>query len=163
MQTQPVLFPEFEQRLGAPLCACAFSPVVIAEAPEAIRDLPGAELEEKIVKAKAVLKWVMARFRTAFSTSFGKDSSATLGIALAAAAELVREGVVVQPFVVLTADTLVEKAQDVSKLRQCLTEKLQELQEGNFQPAWNEIKSLGNVYDIPKFGGSQSGATKGKK
>ncbi len=108
MQTQPVLFPEFEQRLGAPLCAGTFSPVVIAEAADEIRDLPDGELEEKIVKAKAVLKWVMARFRTAFSTSFGKDSSATLGIALAAAAELVREGAVVQPFVVLTADTLVE-------------------------------------------------------
>jgi 3'-phosphoadenosine 5'-phosphosulfate sulfotransferase (PAPS reductase)/FAD synthetase len=108
MQAHPSLFPEFELSIGAPLCAGVFSPSVIAEAPEAIRGLPDADLEEKIVKAKAVLKWVMARFRTAFSTSFGKDSSATLGIALAAAAELVREGAVVQPFVVLTADTLVE-------------------------------------------------------
>lgn len=48
MQAQPALFPEFELRLGAPLCAGPFSPVVIAEAPEAIRDLPDAELEEKM-------------------------------------------------------------------------------------------------------------------
>ena len=42
-------------------------------------------------------------------------------------------------------------------------EKLQELQEGNYQPAWNEIKNLSNVYDVPKFGGSQTVAGKGKK
>ena len=67
------------------------------------------------------------------------------------------------PNVLFTRPFKGEKAQDVSKLRQCLAEKLQELQEGNFQPAWNEIKTLGNVYDVPKFGGSQAVASKGKK
>ena len=86
MQAQPVLFPEFEQRLGEPHTATGFSPVVLEEAPAEILALPDRELEEKIAKAKAVLKWAMTRFKTAFSTSFGKDSSCTLGLALSVAA-----------------------------------------------------------------------------
>ena len=108
MQAQPVLFPEFEQRLGEPHTATGFSPVVLEEAPAEILALPDRELEEKIAKAKAVLKWAMTRFKTAFSTSFGKDSSCTLGLALSVAAELVEKGKSVKPFVVLTADTRVE-------------------------------------------------------
>lgn len=67
------------------------------------------------------------------------------------------------PNVLFTRPFKGEKSQDVSKLRQCLTEKLQELQEGNYQPAWNEIKILGNTYDIPKFGGVQTVAGRGRK
>ncbi len=67
------------------------------------------------------------------------------------------------PNVLFTRPFKGDKAQEVAKLRQCLTEKLQDLQEGNYQPAWNEIKSLSNTYDVPKFGGSQASAAKGKK
>jgi 3'-phosphoadenosine 5'-phosphosulfate sulfotransferase (PAPS reductase)/FAD synthetase len=83
----------------------------MAEAPAAIRAMPEANIDEKIAKAKAVLKWLMANHRTAYSTSFGKDSSATLGLAMAAAAELSREGVTIQPFVVMTANTKCENPQ----------------------------------------------------
>lgn len=85
-----------------------FEPVEIADVPDDIRSMPESEIGEKIAKVKAVLKWLMTTYRTAFSTSFGKDSSATLGLAMAAAAELVAEQRMVQPFVVLTADTGVE-------------------------------------------------------
>ena len=40
MQAQPVLFPEFEQRLGEPHTATGFSPVVLEEAPAEILALP---------------------------------------------------------------------------------------------------------------------------
>lgn len=105
MQAQPVLFPEFEQRLGEPDATTSFTPVVLEEAPAEILALPDRELEEKIVKAKAVLKWAMTRFKLSISSSFGKDSSCTLGLALSVAAELVGEGEDVKPFVVLSADT----------------------------------------------------------
>ena len=105
MQAQPVLFPEFEQRLGELDATTGFTPVVLEEAPAEILALPDRELEEKIVKAKAVLKWAMTRFKLSISSSFGKDSSCTLGLALSVAAELVGEGEDVKPFVVLSADT----------------------------------------------------------
>lgn len=109
MQAQAVLFPEFEQQLGTPnFAGGSFTPVVLGEAPADVCALPAGSIEEKIAKAKAVLKWVLTTYRTAWSTSFGKDSSTTLGLAMAAAADLVREGRQVQPFVVLTADTGVE-------------------------------------------------------
>lgn len=107
MQVQAVLFPEFQQR-SEPNSAGSFSPIVLDEAPPSLRAMPDGEIKEKIAKAKAILKWLMGSYRTAFSTSFGKDSSTTLGLALAAAAELVREGRIVQPFVVMTCDTKVE-------------------------------------------------------
>lgn len=107
MLTQTVLFPELERHQSR----CngeEFSPMVIAEAPEAVRQMPTTTIEEKIAKAKAVLKWVMSRYTTAYSTSHGKDSSTTVGLALSAAAEMVRDGIPVKPFVILTADTGVE-------------------------------------------------------
>ncbi|MEJ6003714.1 hypothetical protein [Paucibacter soli] len=44
-----------------------------------------------------------------------------------------------------------EKAAEVGKVKACVTAKLQELQEGSFEPGWNEIKDPGNTYDVPKF------------
>lgn len=85
-----------------------FEPVKIADAPDHVRSMPESEIGEKIAKAKAVLKWLMTTYPTSWSVSYGKDSSATLGLAMAAAAELVREQRTVQTFVVLTADTGVE-------------------------------------------------------
>lgn len=96
MQQQAILFPEFQAALERQ-AGDEFAPVVIAEAPAELRAMPEGEFEEKIAKAKAILKWLMSTYRTAFSTSFGKDSSTTLGLAMAAAAELVREGRPVQP------------------------------------------------------------------
>lgn len=154
MQIQPALFPEFEQRLGAPLCVEGFSPVVIAEAPEEILRMPAAELEEKIAKAKAVLKWVMSRYRTSLSTSFGKDSSCTLGLALAVAAELVREGRAVQPFVVLTADTLVENP-SVHALAQREMAKVKAWIERYNLPATTRVArpNLSSQFAVAVFGG----------
>lgn len=86
----------------------AFEPVEIADAPDEIRSMPENEIGEKIAKAKAVMKWIMTTYRTSFSVSYGKDSSTTLGLAMAAAAELMKEQRIVQPFVVVSADTVVE-------------------------------------------------------
>lgn len=108
MPVQAFLFPEFQTRLIGLQSVDNFSPIAIAEAPENLRAMPEDEIEEKIAKAKAILKWLMNNYRTCFSTSYGKDSSCTLGLALAAAAELVRDGLPVQPFVVLTCDTKVD-------------------------------------------------------
>jgi hypothetical protein len=44
-----------------------------------------------------------------------------------------------------------ERAREVAKLQNCLASKLRELQDGSFQPGWNEIKNLDNAYDSPKF------------
>ncbi|MBP6762473.1 MAG: phosphoadenosine phosphosulfate reductase family protein [Thauera sp.] len=108
MPVQAFLFPEFQTRLTGHQSVGEFSPIVIAEAPEDLRAMPEDEIEEKIAKAKAVLKWLLSNHSTCFSTSYGKDSSCTLGLALATAAELVRDGLPVQPFVVLTCDTKVD-------------------------------------------------------
>lgn len=86
----------------------SFEPVELAEAPDDIRSMPDNEVSDRIAKAKAVLKWIMTTYRTSFSVSYGKDSSTTLGLAMAAAAELVNEQRTIQPFVVLLADTVVE-------------------------------------------------------
>lgn len=58
-----------------------------------------------------------------------------------------------------------EKAQDVAKLKACIVSKLNTLQEGSFEPGWNEIKNLENTYDWPKFivAGAAASATKSKK
>lgn len=108
MPEQAVLFPEFHTHLIGHQAVEGFSPVTIAEAPAELRAMAEGEIEEKIAKAKAILKWLMSNHRTAYSTSFGKDSGTVLGLAMAAAAELVRDGQTVQPFEVLTCDTKVE-------------------------------------------------------
>lgn len=86
----------------------AFKPTVLIQAPEKLRSLPENTVEEKIVKTKFILKWLMANFRSAWSFSSGKDSSCVMGLAMAAAAELKREGAQVQDFVVMSVDVLVD-------------------------------------------------------
>ena len=107
MQSQADLFPETVPttpvRKGTP-----FAPTVLARAPENLRSLPERTEGEKIGKAKAILKWVMSNYRTSFCVSGGKDSGCVMGLAMCAAAELRREGLAVQPFAVLSADTLVD-------------------------------------------------------
>lgn len=56
-----------------------------------------------------------------------------------------------------------EAATQVDTLRTCLTEKLTDLQEGRFEPGWNEIKDLNNTYDVPKFVGPASKPVAKKK
>lgn len=109
-QHQITLFPEAQpsSAFNLPPRAASFVPRVIASAPPAIVAMPEKTEAEKIAKAKALMRWLMANYRTAFSFSGGKDSSCTLGLAMAAAADLAREGIAVQRFVILTADTLVE-------------------------------------------------------
>lgn len=46
-----------------------------------------------------------------------------------------------------------EKAVEVSKLRDCLTDKLQEMRENDFEPAWNEVADLNNTFGVPRFAG----------
>lgn len=62
------------------------------------------------------------------------------------------------PNVLLTRPFKGEKQGEVTKLRQCIVAKLQDLQEGDFMPAWNEIKSVDNTFDVPKFVPVSSGA-----
>ncbi len=57
------------------------------------------------------------------------------------------------PNVLFTRPFKGEKSRDVLKLRECLKSKLLDLQEGNYQPGWNEIKDLDNTYDVPRFAG----------
>jgi 3'-phosphoadenosine 5'-phosphosulfate sulfotransferase (PAPS reductase)/FAD synthetase len=85
-----------------------FQPVVLAEAPADILDMPEGELEEKIAKAMAVMKWAMQRWEICYSYSGGKDSSTVLTMALATAAQLKAEGREVKRFLVLNSDTKVE-------------------------------------------------------
>lgn len=95
----------------------AFQPVVLAEAPAELVSLPENDIEQKIAKVVAVLKWVMARYQVCFSYSGGKDSSCVLSLALAAAAELRAAGTPVQPFLILNSDTLVENPEVVQVVR----------------------------------------------
>ena len=104
MSDQLFLFPELASSASSETGA-QFSPVVLDKVPSAISSLSSEDVSDKIFKAKAVLKWLLSHHRTAFSTSYGKDSSATLGLALAAAAELAQANQPIHPFVVLTADT----------------------------------------------------------
>lgn len=55
------------------------------------------------------------------------------------------------PNVLFTRPFKGEKATEVAKLRQCLEGKLSDMQEGAFEPAWNEIKSLSNTFEVPRF------------
>lgn len=63
------------------------------------------------------------------------------------------------PNVLFTRPFKGEKASEVSKLRSCITANLQNLQEGEYAPAWNEIKSADNTFDVPKFVGTSAAAT----
>jgi len=85
-----------------------FQPVVLAEAPPEIVSMPEGDIEAKIAKVLAVLKWAMNRFEICYSYSGGKDSSTVLSLGLAAAASLRAEGKEVKRFLVLNSDTLVE-------------------------------------------------------
>jgi 3'-phosphoadenosine 5'-phosphosulfate sulfotransferase (PAPS reductase)/FAD synthetase len=85
-----------------------FIPRRLKAVPDTIAELPEKTEGERIAKVKAVLKWLMVNFPTSFSYSGGKDSSAVLGLAMAAAAELAAAGEKIKPFAVLNADTLVE-------------------------------------------------------
>lgn len=85
-----------------------FIPRRLKAVPDGIANFPEKTESERIAKVKAVLKWLMVNFPTSFSYSGGKDSSAVLGLAMAAAAELAAAGEKVKPFAVLNADTLVE-------------------------------------------------------
>lgn len=55
------------------------------------------------------------------------------------------------------------KFQEVAKLRQCLDDKLPELQEGSFQPAWNEIEDLNTLNKVPPFDGQDKAPPRGKQ
>ncbi|MCL2160753.1 MAG: hypothetical protein FWH56_02530 [Betaproteobacteria bacterium] len=57
------------------------------------------------------------------------------------------------PNVLLSRPFRGEKSREVAKLRECLKSKLLDLQEGSYQPGWNEIKDIDNTYGIPKFVG----------
>lgn len=85
-----------------------FHPVILAAAPDALLAMPETTLQEKVLKAVAVLKWAMERFEICFSYSGGKDSSTVLSMGLAAAAQLKAEGRTVKRFLVLNSDTKVE-------------------------------------------------------
>jgi len=57
------------------------------------------------------------------------------------------------PNVLFTRPFRGEKSREVAKLRECLKNKLLDLQEGNYQPGWNEIRDIDNTYDVPRFVG----------
>lgn len=59
------------------------------------------------------------------------------------------------PNVLFTRPFKGDKSRSVAKLRECLKGKLLDLQEGSYQPAWNEIKDVNNTYDVPKFVGNK--------
>jgi hypothetical protein len=55
------------------------------------------------------------------------------------------------PNVLFTRPFKGEKATEVGKLKACIVAQLQELQEGSYEPAWNEIKDPNTTFDVPKF------------
>lgn len=55
-----------------------------------------------------------------------------------------------------------EKAAQVSKLRACMASSLTKLQQGKFEPGWNEMKSLDGANDWPKFVPSSAAAPRKK-
>lgn len=63
------------------------------------------------------------------------------------------------PNVLFTRPFKGDKAAEVGKLKSCVTAKLQELQEGSYEPGWNEIKDPNNTFDVPKFS-APAGAVK---
>lgn len=44
-----------------------------------------------------------------------------------------------------------EKATQVAKIKSCIVKNLENLQEGDYQPAWNEIKNIEDTFGVPKF------------
>lgn len=105
-------------RKGKAKPAGEFQPVILAEAPADVLAMPESDLDEKIAKAMAVMKWAMQRWEIVFSYSGGKDSSTVLTIGLAAAVQLKAEGLEVKRFLVLNSDTKVEnpEVKGVAKL-----------------------------------------------
>jgi hypothetical protein len=56
------------------------------------------------------------------------------------------------------------KTNDVAALKRIIERELPELKDGDYEPGWNEIKSLDAAIDWPKFqSGAASTPTKGKK
>lgn len=55
------------------------------------------------------------------------------------------------PNVLFTRPFKGDKAGEVAKLKACVVDKLEELQEGSFEPGWNEIKDASNTFDVPRF------------
>lgn len=102
-----------------------FQPVVLAEAPAEILAMPEDDLQQKIEKTKAVLKWAMSKFEICFSYSGGKDSSTVLSIGLTAAREMKAEGIEVKRFAILNSNTLVENP-EVLKVVQSELVKIQQ-------------------------------------
>lgn len=98
-----------------------FQPVILAEAPADIRAMPDGDIEEKIARVIAVLKWAMERYEICFSYSGGKDSSTVLSLGLAAAAALRAEGKDVKRFLVLNSDTLIENPEVLAVVQAELT------------------------------------------
>lgn len=106
-----------------------FVPVRMHAVPPDVASMPEGDEEQRIAKVKAVLKWLMSTFKTSYSFSGGKDSSALLGLAMSAAAELSKCGETVKPFVILHSNTLVENPnvhavtkQEISRLRAWIAE-----------------------------------------
>jgi ABC-type amino acid transport substrate-binding protein len=62
------------------------------------------------------------------------------------------------PNVLFTRPFKGDKASDVARLKACLVEKLEELQEGSFEPGWNEIRDTGATFDVPRFAPATSAA-----
>lgn len=94
-----------------------FQPVILAEAPPDVLTMPERDIEEKIAKAVAVLKWAMSHFEICYSFSGGKDSSTVLSLGLAAAAALKVEGTPIKRFLILNSDTLIENPEVVGVVR----------------------------------------------
>jgi hypothetical protein len=49
--------------------------------------------------------------------------------------------------------------QRVASLQACLTQHLDELQEGHYQPTWKEIKDLGELHGVAAFAGAKADRT----
>ncbi|KWU26434.1 phosphoadenosine phosphosulfate reductase family protein [Burkholderia cenocepacia] len=95
----------------------AFHPVVLTTAPDEVLAMPESTLREKVLKAVAVLRWVMQRYEICYSYSGGKDSSTVLAMGLAAAAQLKAEGLEVKRFLILNSDTQVENPEVLGVVR----------------------------------------------
>lgn len=102
-----------------------FQPVVLADVPAEIQSMLEDDLEQKIAKTKAVLKWVMSKFEVCYSYSGGKDSSTVLSIGLTAASEMQAEGIAIKRFAILNSNTLVENP-EVLKVVQSELVKIQQ-------------------------------------
>jgi 3'-phosphoadenosine 5'-phosphosulfate sulfotransferase (PAPS reductase)/FAD synthetase len=108
-QAQPIQF--------LPKKKTDFQPVVLTTAPDEVLAMPESTLREKVLKAVAVLKWVMQRYEICYSYSGGKDSSTVLAMGLAAAAQLKAEGREVKRFLILNSDTQVENPEVLGVVR----------------------------------------------